>query len=318
MSSDLWSARILLEDPDEVRAAHAEFFAAGAQVATTASYQVSYEGLAAVGRDAAETDEVLARSVRLAAEARDDAPHGGWVAASVGPYGATLGDGSEYRGDDGLTVPELRAWHRRRLRVLADAGPDVLAIETITRLAEIEALAAELDGIGVPAWISLTISDGALRTGESLREAFTLAAVDGVVALGVNCCDASEVSTALGVARAVAEPAHAGLPEQRRGLGRREPGMDRHIPAPGRSGARVGVRRRDPGRRLLPHRPGGNRRDRPARRCERRPMTGDATYRGLSFWHDSLPEGSLAPRAALGGTALSTRRMQTWRSSAAA
>ena len=82
---------------------------------------------------------MLARSVRLAAEARDDAPGGGWVAASVGPYGATLGDGSEYRGDDGLTVAELRAWHRRRLRVLADAGPDVLAIETITRLAELEA-----------------------------------------------------------------------------------------------------------------------------------------------------------------------------------
>jgi homocysteine S-methyltransferase len=202
VSSDLWSARILIENPDEVRSAHAEFFAAGAQVATTASYQVSYEGLAAIGRDAAETDEVLARSVRLAAEARDDAPSGGWVAASVGPYGATLADGSEYRGDDGLTVAELRAWHRRRLRVLADAGPDVLAIETITRLAELEALAAELEGIGVPAWISVTVSDGALRTGESLHDAFAIASgADGVVAIGVNCCDASEVSGALAVAR---------------------------------------------------------------------------------------------------------------------
>ncbi len=204
MSSDLWSARILIENPDEVRSAHAEFFAAGAQVATTASYQVSYDGLRAIGRDAAETDQVLARSVRLAAEARDDAAGGGWVAASVGPYGATLADGSEFRGDDGLTVAELRAWHRRRLRVLADAGPDLLAIETITRLAEVEALAAELEGIGVPAWISVTVSDGALRTGESLHDAFAIAAAaDGVVAVGVNCCDASEVSGALAVAREV-------------------------------------------------------------------------------------------------------------------
>jgi homocysteine S-methyltransferase len=206
VSSELWSARILIDDPDEVRRAHAEFFAAGAQVATTASYQVSYEGLAAVGRDAAATDEVLTRSVRLAAEARDDAPGGGWVAASVGPYGATLGDGSEYRGDDGLSVAELRAWHRRRLRVLADAGPDVIAIETITRLAELEALAAELDGVGVPAWISVTVSDGALRTGESLREAFAIAAdAEGVIAVGVNCCDASEVSGALTIARDVGD-----------------------------------------------------------------------------------------------------------------
>jgi homocysteine S-methyltransferase len=204
VSSDLWSARILIEDPDEVRSAHAEFFAAGAQVATTASYQVSYEGLAALGRDAAETDEVLSRSVRLAAEARDDAPGGGWVAASIGPYGATLADGSEYRGDDGLTVAELRAWHRRRLRVLADAGPDVIAIETITRLAELEALASELDGIGVPAWISVTVDDGTLRTGESLHDAFAIAGgAEGVIAVGVNCCDAREVSGALQVARAI-------------------------------------------------------------------------------------------------------------------
>lgn len=205
VSSDLWSARILLENPDEVRAAHADFFAAGAQVATTASYQVSYEGLRAIGRDAAETDEMLERSVRLAGEARDEAG-GGWVAASIGPYGATLADGSEYRGDDGLTVAELRAWHRRRLRVLAEAGPDVLAIETITRLAELEALAAELDGIGVPAWISVTVSDRALRTGESLDDAFAIAAAaPGVVAVGVNCCDASEVSGALAIAREMSE-----------------------------------------------------------------------------------------------------------------
>jgi homocysteine S-methyltransferase len=207
VSSDLWSARILIDNPDEVRSAHAEFFAAGAQVATTASYQVSYEGLRSIGRDDAETDEVLARSVRLAGEARDDAPHGGWVAASIGPYGATLGDGSEYRGDDGLTVAELRAWHHRRLGVLADAGPDVLAIETITRLAELEALAAELDGLGVPAWMSVTIRDGTLGTGEPLDEAFAIMAeAPGVVAIGVNCCAAAEVSGALAVARATGLP----------------------------------------------------------------------------------------------------------------
>lgn len=204
VSTSLWSARVLWDDPDEVQAAHAEFFAAGAQVAISASYQVSHDGLEAAGLDAARTDELLTRSVELAARARDENPAGGWVAASVGPFAATLGDGTELRsGEHHRTVAELRTWHRRRLRVLADAGPDVLAVETLSTLSEIEAIAHELDGLGVPAWISLTIDRGALRTGESLREAFALAAsAPGVIAVGVNCCAAHEVGGALATARA--------------------------------------------------------------------------------------------------------------------
>ena len=205
VSTALWSARVLWEQPEEVRAAHAEFFDAGAQVAITASYQVSYDGLAAVGLDGAHADELLARSVKVAADARDDAG-GGWVAASVGPYAATLGDGSEFRGDDSLGVDGLRAWHRRRLRVLADAGPDVLAVETLTTRAEVEAVVSELDGLGVPAWIALTVDQGALRTGESLREAYQIAASSPhVAAIGVNCCAAHEVTPALRLAREVTD-----------------------------------------------------------------------------------------------------------------
>jgi homocysteine S-methyltransferase len=201
VSTSLWSARVLWEDPDEVRAAHTEFFDAGAQVAITASYQVSYDGLAAAGLDEAHTDELLTRSVRLATEARD-AAGGGFVAASVGPYAAILGDGSEFRGDDSLGVAGLRAWHRRRLHVLADADPDVLAVETLTTRAEVEAVASELAGLGVPAWISLTIDGAELRTGESLREAFAIAAsAPEVIAVGVNCCAAHDVTPALKIAR---------------------------------------------------------------------------------------------------------------------
>ncbi|MGE3194731.1 MAG: homocysteine S-methyltransferase [Microbacteriaceae bacterium] len=201
VSTDLWSARVLRDDPQEVRAAHAEFFAAGAQVAITASYQVSYDGLAAVGLDEAQADDLLARSVSVAADARDDAG-GGWVAASVGPYNATLGDGSEYRGVTGMTVDDLRRWHRRRMRVLADAGPDVIAAETLTSLSEIEAVVAELEGLGVPAWVSVTVDGDTLRSGESLEEAFAIASSSAdVVAVGVNCCAAADVSAALDLAR---------------------------------------------------------------------------------------------------------------------
>ena len=206
VSTSLWSARVLWDDPVEVRAAHAEFFDAGAQVAITDSYQVSYDGMAAVGMDEAMTDELLRRSVEVAAAARDDAAPGGWVAASVGPYAAILGDGSEFRGDDSPGVDGLRAWHRRRLRVLADAGPDVLAVETLTTRAEVEAVVRELEGLGVPAWIAFTVDAGELRTGESLREAFAIASsVPEVVAVGVNCCAAHEVSHALRVAREVTD-----------------------------------------------------------------------------------------------------------------
>ena len=201
LSSSLWSARLLLDDPEPIRRAHAEYFGAGARVAITSSYQVSYAALEAQGLDRDDVDVLLARSVALAGRARDDADLSSdeaWVAASVGPYGASLADGSEYTGDYGLGVAELRAWHRPRLHALAAAGPDAIAVETIPSLTELEAVCRELDGIGIPAWVSVTIADGRLRSGESLADAFALArSVGDVVAVGVNCCDASEVTGAL-------------------------------------------------------------------------------------------------------------------------
>lgn len=196
LSSHLWSARLLLEDPHEVVAAHRDFYAVGAQVATSASYQASLDGLARIGLDRHEALAVLVASVRLADQARrevgDSAEVDGrerWVAASVGPYGAALGDGSEYRGDYGRSVAELRAWHRPRLEVLAEAGADVLALETIPCLAEVEALLAEVDGTRIPCWLSLTCDGTRTRMGEPLAAAFDMAAdVAEVVAVGANCC----------------------------------------------------------------------------------------------------------------------------------
>lgn len=218
LRSGLWSARLLHDDPDAVQAAHAEYFGAGAQVATTASYQASYEGFAAVGLDAAQTTRLLRRSCEVADAARRafERPHGSraWVAASVGPYGAVLADGSEYRGDYRLSVAELRRWHRPRLQVLmqavADGIADVLAVETIPCAAEAEAVLAELDGSGIPAWLSLTCADGRTRTGEPVADAFGLArGIAEVVAVGVNCCDAAEAADL--VAAAVAASGRPGV-----------------------------------------------------------------------------------------------------------
>ena len=187
----LWSGQLLLDAPEVVEAAHRRFFAAGAQVAISASYQLSFEGLAAVGVDRSAAETMLRRSVAVAAAAREAAvdPDRTWVAASVGPYGAALADGSEFRGTYGKTVTELRQWHRPRLAVLAESGADVLAVETIPCLAEVEALLREIDGSGVPSWLSLTCASATTtRAGEPVAEAFAMAAdVAEVIAVGVNC-----------------------------------------------------------------------------------------------------------------------------------
>lgn len=215
LGGELWSARLLLEDPGEVTAAHADFADAGAQIATTASYQVSFEGLARLGIDAAGTAHLLRRSVAVARAAGSSAAGAGWVAASIGPYGATLADGSEYTGRyavPGTAVAGaaggplrrfLAGWHRRRLTALLDTEPsgwpDVLALETIPCLAEVEALVEVLADPavhrGIPAWLAVTCAGDALRSGEPAAAAFTLARdCDAVLAVGVNCTDPADAA----------------------------------------------------------------------------------------------------------------------------
>lgn len=196
LSSDLWSARLLRDDPGAIVEAHRAFFRAGARVAITASYQASFDGLATLGLDQPAATALMARSIELGREAAAlDAAELRWVAASVGPYGAVLADGSEYHGDYGRTVDELRSWHRPRLDALVAAGPDLLAVETVPCLAEAEALLRELEGSGTAAWLTLSCADGLTRRGEPVDEAFAMAAeVDEVIAVGVNCTDPTDVT----------------------------------------------------------------------------------------------------------------------------
>ncbi|WP_432094758.1 homocysteine S-methyltransferase [Streptomyces sp. bgisy100] len=203
LSDALWSARLLADAPEQIEAAHAAYVRAGARMLITASYQATYEGFARRGIGRAQTTALLRRSVELARRAAGDRADV-WVAASVGPYGAMLADGSEYRGRYGLSVRELERFHRPRIEALCAAGPDVLALETVPDMDEAEALLRAAEGTGVPVWLSYTAAGDATRAGQPLDRALALAADSGqVLAVGVNCCDPADADRAVGLAAEV-------------------------------------------------------------------------------------------------------------------
>jgi homocysteine S-methyltransferase len=199
LNDPLWSARLLIEQPSLIREVHLDYYRAGADVATTASYQATFEGLAARGLDRNAATALLGKSVTLAIEAREQfwsepANRAGrrlpLVAASIGPYGAMLADGSEYRGNYGLSESALMDFHRPRMAVLASSGADVLACETLPCAIEAIALARLLREFPhMPAWISFSCRDG-LHACEGQRIAECAAALEAfeqVMAIGVNC-----------------------------------------------------------------------------------------------------------------------------------
>jgi homocysteine S-methyltransferase len=237
LDGPLWSARLLLEDPDAVRAMHRDFLDAGARVLLTVSYQLSGEGLERLGVPASRTGELMARSVALArraAERAEEAEEGvqhavdraagqvggraaeesveqggalprgatteALVAGSLGPFGALLADGSEYRGRYGVGAARLRDVHAPRLAALLAAEPDLLALETVPSGAEVAVLVELLDGAATPAWVTMTVGDDGTRTpeGEPLEEALGPAIeATEVVAVGVNCLAPELVPAAL-------------------------------------------------------------------------------------------------------------------------
>ena len=199
ISDALWSARLLLDAPEMIRQLHYDYFAAGADVAISASYQATFPGFARRGLDHDQAAHLMRLSVELAQEARDafwaeEANRTGrlrpLVAASIGCYGAFLANGAEYRGDYGLTREELMEWHRPRLALLAASGADLLACETIPCQVEAEALVALVAEFPhTAAWLSFSCRDEShICHGETFAGCVALAAASPqVVAVGVNC-----------------------------------------------------------------------------------------------------------------------------------
>lgn len=195
LSTSLWTGELIRTAPNEITKAHLDFINAGAQIIITSSYQLSYIGCENRGWSTSQTDEALYKSTQLAIDAVSQSGQAVKVAASVGPYGAALADGSEYRGNYGVGKSALRDFHARRIEVLIASNPDYLALETMPDTQEVEVLLDLLSDCPIPYWISYSCKEGnQTNAGQSFASAVDLA--QSAMAVGVNCT-APELITGL-------------------------------------------------------------------------------------------------------------------------
>ena len=241
----LWTAQLVLDAPDVVIAAHRSFVEAGADIVISASYQASVAGFVEAGASASAARTALASTTELARRSGARA-----VAASIGPFGASLGDGSEYHGVYAADWSTVRRFHRERLEVLADTGPDLFAIETIPGRVEAEIVLEELAAVtSAPAWVSFSCRDEAVTcAGDAFGDAVGAAtASQQVVAVGLNCTDPRHVLALLAQAAAVTSLPLVAYPNHGRAwdaehecwIGEGDGDLAAWVPAWWRAGARL-------------------------------------------------------------------------------
>ena len=202
LNQKLWSAKLLESNPEAIILAHLAYLESGAQCIITSSYQATFPGFMAIGYDQPSTGALILKSVQLAKEARSrfmsSHPHTlkPLIAASVGPYGAYLADGSEYRGDYGISDQELMDFHEQRISLLDNSTADILACETIPSFQEARVLSAILKTKNKSAWISFSCKDGKhISDGTPIEKCASLFAHHPTVfAIGVNCTSPEFIS----------------------------------------------------------------------------------------------------------------------------
>lgn len=199
IADPLWSSKVLIDRPDAIEEIHREYLESGSDLCTSVSYQATVSGFMDRGCTRQQAEGYLRASMELAVGARNAF----WeraenragrprpvAAASIGPYGAFLADGSEYTGNYPIGREELRAFHRDRMALLVQAGAELLACETVPSLEEalvLAQLAGEQDGISC--WISFSCRDDAhISEGTPIEDcARALEQYEHVAAVGVNC-----------------------------------------------------------------------------------------------------------------------------------
>ena len=214
ISGPLWSAHVLDESPETIEDVHLSYLEAGADCILTASYQVSAMGYAEVGQPPEKAADALRLAVDLAVAAREryrkQSPRPVWIAASLGPYGAALHNGSEYHGNYDVSLAELIRFHAERLAVIEDTDADFVAFESVPSLEEAEAIVEAMhQHPSVRGWISFTCKDEQhVSHGEKLAHcAEFLDRQKQVIAVGINCTQPKFIRPLIGeLKRATQKP----------------------------------------------------------------------------------------------------------------
>lgn len=179
----------------------------------TNTYQASVEGFVQyLDLDEDQSLNLIISTVRLAHLARDrymaehpEKEKAPLIAASIGPYGAHLHDGSEYTGNyvDYVSKETLKKWHRVRLEAVVESGVDCLAIETIPALLEMEAILELIQDEypDIKYWLSFQCrNERELAHGENFAESCLdlwrnkVLHKDNLMAIGVNCLHPKNVT----------------------------------------------------------------------------------------------------------------------------
>lgn len=204
----LWSAKFLQDSPEVIEQVHTDYLEAGADCIITASYQASYEGFIEKGCSEQEAKKLIQSSIILAQKVRNKF----WkntdktnrvkplVAASIGPYGAYLADGSEYTGDYNISDDELFNFHKKRLQAIIETKPDILACETLPSLHEAKIILKALREFPhICTWFSFSAKDALhVRNGESIKECTKwIENQEDIESIGINCTATEHITPIL-------------------------------------------------------------------------------------------------------------------------
>ncbi len=203
LNQELWSAKMLIDQPELIKRAHLAYLEAGAQCITSSSYQATLSGFERIGLNRSDATKMMIKSIELADEARsvfikkNNQSESIFLAASIGPYGAFLADGSEYRGDYRISDNELRQFHAEKIHILESTNVDFLAFETIPSLQEIQILSELISQSKKQCWISFSCRDSEfLNDGSKIIDALKIcSSTNNLFALGVNCTAPKYISS---------------------------------------------------------------------------------------------------------------------------
>lgn len=201
-----WADHQLASRPEFVRGIHEDYIRAGADVISTNSFQLSRRALFNHFRDEAHrrhigardlddrADRLLAASVRLAIEARERVAAGRPVAVAA----AVTTLEWCFRPDLAPSADEARSEYREIFQVVADAGADLVLLETVNSISEARVALEVAKSLGLPCWVSFVCDDkGLLFTGEELAQAVASLEPLGVDAVLLNCAPPDDITAGM-------------------------------------------------------------------------------------------------------------------------